>query len=291
MTNAVIRFCPPRSPQMHSLVKCCEDAITGSLDFTICHELLQKSRCEPEHKDVHSSCINFMAPSYSELVRHSSFVSLDVECLHDMLGSDLIDMDEADVFLSVVRWLGHGDNAAESGSFLGLLRWCHMPAEFVENTVRSNPAFASVESDLNRFLLSAYAFQLLPSAEREEGPQTKRRKGPAGKGFGHPDYGSVAGVVVALGSGLGAGPGQFNTAGTMNQVCFGSDGTVWAVDCDGHRVHHFKQSGEVIKTIGTGTAGNAPGELNQPRGMAVPRLGSSIYRRVWPQPHQRVQSG
>jgi hypothetical protein len=49
---------------------------------------------------------NFMAPSYSELVRHSSFVSLDVECLHDMLGSDLIDMDEADVFLSVVRSVG-----------------------------------------------------------------------------------------------------------------------------------------------------------------------------------------
>jgi DNA-binding beta-propeller fold protein YncE len=52
---------------------------------------------------------------------------------------------------------------------------------------------------------------------------------------------------------------------------------VWVADFDGGRVHHFKQSGEVIKTIGTGTAGNAPGELNMPCGMAVSRLGSSIF--------------
>jgi DNA-binding beta-propeller fold protein YncE len=63
----------------------------------------------------------------------------------------------------------------------------------------------------------------------------------------------------------------------MRQVCFGSDGTVWVVDSHVHRVHHFKQSGEVIKTIGTGTAGNAPGELSCPTGIAVSRLGSSIF--------------
>jgi hypothetical protein len=49
----------------------------------------------------------------------------------------------------------------------------------------------------------------------------------------------------------------------MYQVCFGSDGTVWVADIF-HCVHHFKQSGEVIKTIGTGTAGDGPGELNNP---------------------------
>jgi DNA-binding beta-propeller fold protein YncE len=80
-----------------------------------------------------------------------------------------------------------------------------------------------------------------------------------------------------FGNGIGAGPGQFKSATSMRQVCFGSDGTVWVADCDGRRVHHFKQSGEVIKTIGTGTAGNAPGELNNPSCMAVSRLGSSIF--------------
>jgi hypothetical protein len=65
----------------------------------------------------------------------------------------------------------------------------------------------------------------------------------------------------------------------MRKVCFGSEGTVWAADCDGHRVLHCKQSGEVIKTIGTGTAGNAPGELKWPMpGVAVSRLmGGSIF--------------
>ena len=95
----------PTFSQIHALVKCCQEVIIASLDFTICHELLQRCRCEPEHKVVHQSCINFIAPSYSELVRHSSFVNLDVECLHDLLSSDLIDMDEADVFESV-RALG-----------------------------------------------------------------------------------------------------------------------------------------------------------------------------------------
>jgi DNA-binding beta-propeller fold protein YncE len=42
-------------------------------------------------------------------------------------------------------------------------------------------------------------------------------------------------------------------------------------------VHHFKQSGELIKTIGTGTAGDEPGELHNPWGIAVSRLGGSIY--------------
>jgi DNA-binding beta-propeller fold protein YncE len=63
----------------------------------------------------------------------------------------------------------------------------------------------------------------------------------------------------------------------MCQVSFGSNSTVWAVDDDGHCVHHFKQSGELIKTIGTDTAGDGPGELNCPRGVAVSRLGSSVF--------------
>jgi DNA-binding beta-propeller fold protein YncE len=63
----------------------------------------------------------------------------------------------------------------------------------------------------------------------------------------------------------------------MYQVSFGSDNTVWAVDCGGNRVHHFKQSGELIKTIGTGTAGNGPGALIQPMGIAVSRLSSSVF--------------
>ena len=54
-------------------------------------------------------------------------------------------------------------------------------------------------------------------------------------------------------------------------------GTVWAVDGSFHRVHHFKQSGELIKTIGTGTAGDEPGELHGPTGVAVSRLSSSIF--------------
>ena len=94
-----------------------------------------------------------------------------------------------------------------------------------------------------------------------------------------------------MGKGVGVGPGQFKNSfsmygygpeefkndSSMSQVSFGSDSTVWAVDCGGHRVHHFKQSGELIKTIGTGTAGHGPGELHHPWGIAVPRLGGSIY--------------
>jgi DNA-binding beta-propeller fold protein YncE len=63
----------------------------------------------------------------------------------------------------------------------------------------------------------------------------------------------------------------------MHQVSIGSDSTVWAADFNGLRVHHFKQSGELIKTIGTGTAGNAPGKLRQPAGVAVSRLSSSVF--------------
>jgi DNA-binding beta-propeller fold protein YncE len=63
----------------------------------------------------------------------------------------------------------------------------------------------------------------------------------------------------------------------MFQVSFGSDSTVWATDCDNHRVHHFKQSGELIKTIGTGTFDDGPGKLESPKGVAVSRLSSSIF--------------
>jgi DNA-binding beta-propeller fold protein YncE len=42
-------------------------------------------------------------------------------------------------------------------------------------------------------------------------------------------------------------------------------------------VHHFKQSGELIKTIGTDTADGGPGELNEPIGVAVSRLSNSIF--------------
>jgi DNA-binding beta-propeller fold protein YncE len=90
-----------------------------------------------------------------------------------------------------------------------------------------------------------------------------------------PEYRSIDNVVDMFGSGIGDGPGQFKSAGSMGQVCFGPDGTVWVVDFIDHLVHHFKQSGELIKTIGTGTAGNA--WLNEPNGMAVSRLGSSIF--------------
>jgi DNA-binding beta-propeller fold protein YncE len=79
-----------------------------------------------------------------------------------------------------------------------------------------------------------------------------------------------------FGNGIGDGPGQFKNDYSMHQVCFGSNGTVWAVDF-GHRVHHFKQSGEVIKTIGTGTEGDGPGELRHPMGVAVSHLGSSVF--------------
>jgi DNA-binding beta-propeller fold protein YncE len=63
----------------------------------------------------------------------------------------------------------------------------------------------------------------------------------------------------------------------MYQVSFGSDSTVWAADMLGHRVHHFKQSGELIKTIGTGTAGDGPGELHELSGVTVSRLSSRIF--------------
>lgn len=93
-----------------------------------------------------------------------------------------------------------------------------------------------------------------------------------------PEYCSIVGLMGTVqGSGIGAGPGQFKNAYSVYQVCFGSVGTVWVADLQGHRVHHFKQSGEVIKTIGTGTAGNASGELKGPVGMAVSHLGSSIF--------------
>ena len=89
-----------------------------------------------------------------------------------------------------------------------------------------------------------------------------------------PHFVSIAGVVGTVGNGKGTGPGQFNEdededddedrATGMYQVAFGLSSTVWAADCHGHRLHHFKQSGELIKTIGTGTAGDKPGKLRQP---------------------------
>jgi DNA-binding beta-propeller fold protein YncE len=87
-------------------------------------------------------------------------------------------------------------------------------------------------------------------------------------------------MVATIDKGIGDGPGQFERAFSMHQVSFGSDSTdstVWAVDINGHRVHHFKQSGELIKTIGTGTAGNRPGELRHPTGVAVSLLSSSVF--------------
>jgi hypothetical protein len=69
------------------------------------------------------------------------------------------------------------------------------------------------------------------------------------------------------------------TDGSMYQVSFGSDDTVWVADFNGHRVHHFKQSGELITTIGTGTAGNARtsgAELSQAHG-CVPCGQQQLY--------------
>merc|ERR1711871_342700 len=64
----------------------------------------------------------------------------------------------------------------------------------------------------------------------------------------------------------------------MYQVACGPDGTVWAVDTNGHRIHHFSQSGELLKTIGEGISGTEPGELNLPGGIAVSRkAGGSIF--------------
>ena len=89
-----------------------------------------------------------------------------------------------------------------------------------------------------------------------------------------PDYGSITGVVGTVGNGTGSGPGQFMFS--MGQVSFGSDSTLWAADTSGHRVHHFKQSGELIKTIGTGTAGGGPGQLGAPIGVTVSRLSNTV---------------
>jgi sugar lactone lactonase YvrE len=125
--------------------------------------------------------------------------------------------------------------------------------------------------------MHALFFNALPASDREEGPQTKRRKGPAEKGFGQPDYGSIAGVVAIINKDFGTGPGQFKNDASMRQVSFGSNSTVWASDFHGSRVHHFKQNGELIKTIGTGTAGDGPRKLNKPIGVAVSRLSSSIF--------------
>ena len=92
-----------------------------------------------------------------------------------------------------------------------------------------------------------------------------------------PEYASITSVVATIGNGFGDGAGQFKNVYSVSQVSFGSDSTVWVVDMQGHRVHHFKQSGELIKTIGTGTAGIGPGELKHPTGVAVSRLGSSVF--------------
>jgi hypothetical protein len=59
------------------------------------------------------------------------------------------------------------------------------------------------------------------------------------------------------------------TDGSMYQVSFGSDDTVWVADFNGHRVHHFKQSGELIKTIGMGTAGISCVHASLPRAAAI----------------------
>jgi DNA-binding beta-propeller fold protein YncE len=82
------------------------------------------------------------------------------------------------------------------------------------------------------------------------------------------------GVAGKIGNGIGNGDGQFNHIG---QFSFSQDGAIWAVDKLGHRVHHFKQSGELIKTIGSGIPGDGPGELSGPTGIAVSRLSSSIF--------------
>jgi DNA-binding beta-propeller fold protein YncE len=56
---------------------------------------------------------------------------------------------------------------------------------------------------------------------------------------------------------------------------------VWVADSDGHRAHHFKQSGELIKTIGTSTEVGEPGESRLPTGVAVSRLSRSIFIGEW----------
>jgi DNA-binding beta-propeller fold protein YncE len=92
----------------------------------------------------------------------------------------------------------------------------------------------------------------------------------------------LPGIRGCVGNGIGVGTGQFarTEAGNgqgLSQISFGLDATVWAVDSGNHRVHHFEQGGELIKTIGTGTAGDGPGELNEPIGVAVSRLGNSVF--------------
>jgi DNA-binding beta-propeller fold protein YncE len=78
-------------------------------------------------------------------------------------------------------------------------------------------------------------------------------------------------------AGAGYVPQQLKPGFRVRRVSFGSGNTVWAVDCDGHRVQHLKHGGEIIKTIGTGTQGNGPGQLNHPFGIALSRLGNGVF--------------
>ena len=133
----------------------------------------------------------------------------------------------------------HGDRTGN-----GKRPSCRMSA--LCGSVRGHAAFAGVEPELGKMIMDSLYYHALPASDREEGPQTKKRKGPAGKGFGQPDYGSITGVVATIDKGIGDGPGQFKNASSMSQVSFGSDSTVWAVDMNGHRVHHFKQSLSLI---------------------------------------------
>ena len=84
-----------------------------------------------------------------------------------------------------------------------------------------------------------------------------------------PDYNSIAKRTA---HNVKINPGWVN-----RHISFGSDGTVWAPDTYNHVVHNFKLSGELIKTIGTGTAGDGPGELRDLVGIAASRLSSSVF--------------
>ena len=153
---------------MDPLADECRAAITRSLTTTNCHVLLQNARADPDSfSDVHAECVDFLASQFSAAVSSPTFLKMDVETLRELLGSDMLDMEESSVFEAVCRWLQHSglgveDRLCHAGSFLGLIRWSCMPAKYLQQSVVGHAAFAGLEPELNTQVMHASLYLHLP---------------------------------------------------------------------------------------------------------------------------------
>ena len=90
-------------------------------------------------------------------------------------------------------------------------------------------------------------------------------------------------AVQVIGSGVGAGQGQFQSP---QGVAVGADGSIYVADSMNHRIQKFDKDGQFAASFGGTTDGNLPGQFKEPWAVAVAPDQSIYVADTW---NHRVQ--